>query len=151
MSVSVCSECPSCDHRDARRALTHAPGWMLGVWTTLVFASRIPLARFEQQNRLCGYSGIKRERLLFHAALSGLIGLMWALPPLFLAQSANSVELVALWTLISCLMTAIAIAFYSVPLASLKTRSRTSTASGGALAASMGSKVSLSAAARSSS
>lgn len=96
----------------------HVAPWILIAWTILAFAGRFPLTYLRRRNERNDYRGITRATIFYQAAMSGLIGIIWSIPAVVFAQAANPVEIVALWTLISCLMTAVAIAFHSTPLAS---------------------------------
>ncbi len=98
--------------------LRHVAPLALFAWTFFAIATRLPLMRLEGRNEAAGYRGLTRGRILYHGALSGLLGLVWSVPSVFFTQHADPVEIVALWTLTSCLMTAVAIAFHSTPLAS---------------------------------
>ncbi len=99
-------------------SLRHVPPLTLFIWTIFALGIRLPLLRLERHSARTGFRGVTRGRILYLGVLSLLLGLIWSAPALFLMQNANPVEIVALWTLTSCLMTAVAIAFHSTPLAS---------------------------------
>ncbi len=101
-------------------SMRHVPDWMIAIWIVLAVGARVPILRLERRNRRTGYRGVTRGTILYHGALSAMLGVIWSLPALLLAfaDAFSAVEMVALWTLTSCLMTAIAVAFHSAPLAS---------------------------------
>jgi diguanylate cyclase (GGDEF)-like protein/PAS domain S-box-containing protein len=98
--------------------LRHVAPLGLFVWTFFAVAARLPLMQLERRSQAAAYRGVTRGKILYHGALSGVLGIIWSVPMIFFTQHANPVEIVALWTLTSCLMTAVAIAFHSAPLAS---------------------------------
>jgi len=96
--------------------LRHNEPLALFVWSILATAARIPLVRLQSRNERAGYRGVTRGQILYQGALSGLLGVIWSIPSIFFAAHADPVEVVALWTMSSCLMTAVAIGFHSAPL-----------------------------------
>ncbi len=96
----------------------HAPTWIVGIWAILTLATRLPMMRTRRRNEQSGYRGVTRGDIFLHGIWSGLLGIMWMLPTILFMANASAVEIVALWTLTSCLMTAVAIALHSTPLAS---------------------------------
>ncbi len=59
--------------------------------------------------------GFLRSRILYHAAFSFMLGLIWSAPSVFFSFNTSPVEVVAIWTLTSCFTTAIAIGYHSTP------------------------------------
>ncbi len=98
-------------------SLRHVAPLLLFVWTIFAVGARLPMLRLERRSQHAAYRGITRGRILYHGALSAMLGAIWSVPAIFFTQSANPVEIVALWTLTSCLMTAVTIAFHATPLA----------------------------------
>ncbi len=98
-------------------SLRHVAPLLLFVWTIFAVGSRLPLLRLERRTQRAAYRGVTRGRILYHGALSAMLGAIWSVPALFFTHSADPVEIVALWTLTSCLMTAVTIAFHATPLA----------------------------------
>jgi len=100
-------------------SLRHVAPVLLFIWTILAVGSRIPMLRLELHTQRAAYRGVTRGKILYHGALSAMLGVIWSVPALFFTAQANPVEIVALWTLTSCFMTAVVIAFHSTPLASI--------------------------------
>lgn len=100
-------------------SLRHVAPWILFVWTFFALGARLPLLRLERLNERTDYRGVKRSRIFVHAGLSFMLGVIWSAPSIFFTFDANPVEVVAIWTLTSCFMTAVAIGYHSTPLASL--------------------------------
>jgi diguanylate cyclase (GGDEF)-like protein/PAS domain S-box-containing protein len=93
----------------------HMPVWAIVGWTLAMLVVRIPLVRLQRNSERTGYAGANRHMLLRHAGYCTLLGLVWSIPLLFFSSKADPAEMVALWTLSSCLMTAAAIAFHPTP------------------------------------
>jgi diguanylate cyclase (GGDEF)-like protein/PAS domain S-box-containing protein len=100
-------------------SIRHVAPWILFTWTFFALSARLPLLRLERLNERNDYRGIPRSRILYHAALSFMLGAIWSGPSIFFTFNANPVEVVAIWTLTSCFMTAVTIGYHSTPLSSV--------------------------------
>jgi len=97
----------------------HMPGPLLVFWSGAALALRLPLMLLQRKHVRTGYAGIGRRTIIGHALLSLAHGLVWSAPLLFFVQGTGPIEMVALWTLASCLLTAVAIGLSPVPLSAL--------------------------------
>ncbi len=100
-------------------SIRHVAPWALFLWSFFALGARLPLLRLERLNERTDYRGVTRGRIFYHAALSFMLGLIWSAPSIFFTHDANPVEVVAIWTLTSCFMTAVTIGYHSTPLASV--------------------------------
>lgn len=95
------------------------PGWVLPVWTIFALVVHLPLAQLKRRHERYGYEVASRRTLFHHAFVCCLQGIVWSAPLLIFSRSVDPVDMVALWTLTSCLMTAVAIAYHPTPLSSV--------------------------------
>lgn len=92
--------------------------WLTG-WTLMAAASAI-LPLFGSLRRMRkDYAGVTRSAIVRQGLGFLIQGLLWSAPMILFTRDAGSVEIISLWTLASCLMAGVAIAYASLPFATL--------------------------------
>jgi diguanylate cyclase (GGDEF)-like protein len=98
--------------------LVSVPSFLLATWTIFALIVHLPLAQLKHRHERAGYEAATRKTVFHHAFVCFLQGAVWSLPLMIFSRSVDPVDMVALWTLTSCLMTAVAIAYHPTPLSS---------------------------------
>jgi diguanylate cyclase (GGDEF)-like protein len=89
---------------------------LLGSWSVALIVATAVAIRLDRQRRRANNIGLSPSDLQRHA-LGGLLqGLVWAACMALVSRSGQTAELVALWTLISCIMVCGAISYAATPL-----------------------------------
>lgn len=101
------------------RFAKHVSPFLLVGWALLMIAALIPLLRIRKANDSRNYASATRALLLWHGALSCLQAAIWVVAMQMFTPDAKPEEVITLWTIACCLMTAVAISFQSTPLSSV--------------------------------
>ena len=97
----------------------HVPAMVTIGWSVALIAA-VSLSALLIHRRKSGAAGPPQARDLRRHALSGLLhGLVWASCMALFSRGAGAEHLVALWTLISCIMVCGAISYAATPLAAI--------------------------------
>ncbi|MEC3948573.1 putative bifunctional diguanylate cyclase/phosphodiesterase [Sphingobium sp. HWE2-09] len=92
------------------------PPALIAGWSVALIVATLVAAGLDRQRRRAGNIGLTRADLRRHA-LGGLLqGLVWAACMALISGSGQTDELVALWTLVSCIMVCGAISYAATPL-----------------------------------
>jgi diguanylate cyclase (GGDEF)-like protein/PAS domain S-box-containing protein len=98
---------------------THASFMQLSVWSALaVFATAISIRGSADRVRN-DYVGVTGKSVIFHGLAAMLQAMTWAVAILLFGRDAMPAQIVALWTLTSCLMVGAAVGFAALPLATI--------------------------------
>nr|WP_189338582.1 EAL domain-containing protein [Sphingobium sp. SCG-1] len=104
------------------------------VWNVFVATTRLPILigwtaaavglmalSFRLSRKRIGrdYAGLERRDIIVHGAIHIAQGLVWAAATFTLPQTGHPEQVIALWTLTSCLMAGAAVAFSALPLAAI--------------------------------
>jgi diguanylate cyclase (GGDEF)-like protein/PAS domain S-box-containing protein len=93
------------------------PPMVLAGWTVALVGAILIGALLDRQRRRAHNIGLTAVDLRRHALGALLQGLVWAACIALLSQSGHTEQLVALWTLVSCVMVCGAISYAATPLA----------------------------------
>lgn len=98
-------------------ASAHLP--MFVGWTVLaVIVTLLPLRHSRQRIRE-DYASVTRNDILAQGGLVTLQGVLWTVATLSFSQAGHPEQIIAIWTLNSCLMVGAAVALSALPLASI--------------------------------
>lgn len=102
------------------QVFTHCcpPVLLSSLTVALVGAALVPIA-LEWQRRRGGASDPSASDLRRHATGALLNGIVWAVSMTLIARTGETEELVALWTLVSCVMVCGAISYAAVPMSAI--------------------------------
>lgn len=96
-----------------------APLWILVPWTIAAATSIILPFRAYWVRRNCGYEGLSRKAVWLHAGGIAAQGLIWVVPMVLMASPGGLLEVASLWTMTTCLIAAVAMGFYPMPLSAM--------------------------------
>lgn len=93
------------------------PPMLLAGWSAALIAATAVAIGLDQHRRRASHGGLRPVDLRRHALGALLQGLVWAACMALISRSGQTSELVALWTLVSCIMVCGAISYAATPLA----------------------------------
>lgn len=95
------------------------PSWLLAVWTIVAAVTIVVPCGGYLSRRASGYEALTHRDLWWHAGGSAAQGLAWGGAMVLLASHGGLPEILALWTMASCLIAVVAMGFYSMPLSAI--------------------------------
>ncbi|MFC3440426.1 putative bifunctional diguanylate cyclase/phosphodiesterase [Sphingobium rhizovicinum] len=95
------------------------PSWLLGGWSIALVAISLAALLLDRQRRQGGAALLSAADLRRHAVGALLHGGVWAVCMALISHSGDTEQLVALWTLISCVMVCGAISYAALPLSAM--------------------------------
>ncbi|MDX3908615.1 MAG: EAL domain-containing protein [Sphingobium sp.] len=88
-------------------------------WSVAAVALMVVPLRLSRKRIASDYAGVERRDILIHGAVMMAQGVLWTLAIILLPEAGRPDQIMALWTLNSCLMVGAAVAFSALPLASI--------------------------------
>ncbi len=95
------------------------PPWLLNGWSVSLVAVSLASLLLDRPRKRAGSEDLSAADLWRHAVGALLHGSVWAVCMALISHSGDTEQLVALWTLISCVMVCGAISYAAVPLSAI--------------------------------
>ncbi|MBK5264427.1 MAG: EAL domain-containing protein [Alphaproteobacteria bacterium] len=92
---------------------------ILTVWGLVALIQGFLYFRAGRSRAQSDYAGVSSTTVLRDGGALFLQGLIWTVPPVVFARTADPAEIIALWTLMSCMMVGTALTYIGMPLSTL--------------------------------
>ncbi|PZU60316.1 MAG: diguanylate cyclase [Sphingobium sp.] len=89
----------------------------LGIWTAVALAGSVLGVRSSQRRMRADYAGVSGRDIIGSGATATIQAMIWGAAMVVFGRDAQPEQLVAMWTLTSCLMVGAAVGFSAQPLA----------------------------------